>query len=233
MPYLFSLPLLSFVSSLFSLLSLSLPFFPLPSSGPMRENYNRLINAILALPNNDRETRLPPPPLLSTKRAWRRRETFQNGTELTARGGGSSSSGGARHGLRARGSDGKIHDVGGSGGGGNDGDGGAGGGGGGGAEQGIEIALHDGRRMSDDGGSISIEGGIAGGPRVHGSIALGGGLRGMTSIARTKFDAASLRKAWEVKDKTTTEDWLEWMRRFSLQMLGECASFILFLGGRR
>ena len=198
----------------------------------MREIYNRLINAILALPNNDRETRLPPPPLLSTKRAWRRRETFQTGTELTARGGGlSSSSGGARHGLRARGSDSKIHDVGGSGGGSNDGDGGAGGGGGGGgAEQGIESALHDRRRISDDGGSNSMEGGIAGGLRVHGSIALGGGLRRMTSIARSKFDAASLRKAWEVKDKTTTEDWLEWMRRFSLQMLGKCAFCILFLG---
>ena len=60
--------------------------------GPMRENYNRLINAILSLPKNDRETILPPPPLSSTKKAWRRREQFQNGTDNRTGGSGSNSS---------------------------------------------------------------------------------------------------------------------------------------------
>ena len=60
--------------------------------GPMRENYNRLINAILSLPKNDRETILPPPPLSSTKKAWRRREQFQNGTDKRTGGSGSNSS---------------------------------------------------------------------------------------------------------------------------------------------
>lgn len=47
------------------------------------------------------------------------------------------------------------------------------------------------------------------------------------SLLKNRFDPSVLKRAWEVDNKTTTEDWLEWMRKLSLQMLAESPSPVL------
>jgi hypothetical protein len=43
-------------------------------------------------------------------------------------------------------------------------------------------------------------------------------------IARPQIDAQALRKAWETSNCTTRDDWLEWMRRVSVELLRQSPS---------
>jgi FKBP12-rapamycin complex-associated protein len=46
----------------------------------------------------------------------------------------------------------------------------------------------------------------------------------MTTVKKLKANETNLRKAWEASQRSTKEDWAEWIRRFSVELLRESPS---------
>ena len=46
----------------------------------------------------------------------------------------------------------------------------------------------------------------------------------MNGAARLPVNEAALRRAWESSQRSTKEDWAEWMRHFSVELLKESPS---------
>lgn len=46
----------------------------------------------------------------------------------------------------------------------------------------------------------------------------------MNGAARLPVNEAGLRRAWESSQRSTKEDWAEWMRHFSVELLKESPS---------
>ena len=46
----------------------------------------------------------------------------------------------------------------------------------------------------------------------------------MTGATRLPVNEAGLRRAWESSQRSTKEDWAEWMRHFSVELLKESPS---------
>src|SRR5690606_35122862 len=46
----------------------------------------------------------------------------------------------------------------------------------------------------------------------------------LQSTPKLKLSEQSLRRAWDTSQRTTKEDWAEWMRKFSIELLRESPS---------
>jgi FKBP12-rapamycin complex-associated protein len=63
---------------------------------------------------------------------------------------------------------------------------------------------------------------------IRETLSSSGGFSSMTVPGqRITFDEGSLEKAWEITQSSTKEDWLEWMRRFSIELVKSSPSFAI------
>jgi FKBP12-rapamycin complex-associated protein len=77
--------------------------------------------------------------------------------------------------------------------------------------------------MYDDEGRSVEAGGTAFG-NVHGSIPQ---IQTVNQASAFRVNQAHLQRAWDVSQRTTREDWDEWIRRFSVQLLREAPNAAL------